>query len=78
MQGFEGGEDRSKSMLLATPHKSMRPIVCVSLLQDLLWKLVNTFTPIWMWAAAVHICMCNEQILKGGKTAMKGGKIPPP
>ena len=50
---------------------------CFSLSQDLLWKVVNIFTLVWMWAAAVYICMCSIQILKVGKTAMKGGKIPP-
>ena len=35
----------------------MRPRACFSMLQDLPWKLVNMFTPIWMWAAAVHMCV---------------------
>ena len=36
------------------------------------------FILILIWAAAVHIIrMCSIHNLKGGKTAMKGGKIPP-
>ena len=38
---------------------------------------VSIFTLISMWAAAMYICMCSIHILKGGKTAMKGGKISP-
>ena len=43
-----------------------------SMLQDLLWKLVNMFTLTWMWAAAVHMCVQHANFEGGGETATKG------
>ena len=38
----------------------------------------NMFTLVWMWAAAVYICMCSMQILKGGRQPWRGERFPPP
>ena len=69
----KGGKNNQKAC--SRPHKSMWPRACFSLLQDLFWKLVNMFTNMdVVCCCAYNMYVQHIQILKGGKTAMKGGE----